>query len=41
MACVVIGLRNADQVRSAVERLTASVPGDLWTDLAAEGLVRL
>jgi len=41
VACVVIGLRNADQVRSAVERLTASVPGDLWTDLAAEGLVRL
>lgn len=41
IACVVIGLRNAHQVQSAIERLTADVPDDLWADLATEGLVRL
>lgn len=37
---VVIGMRTAAQVDSAVARLDATVPDALWSDLEAEGLVR-
>jgi D-threo-aldose 1-dehydrogenase len=35
----VVGLRTADQVRQAVDRHTAAVPPELWTDLVDRGLL--
>ncbi|MFE7405204.1 aldo/keto reductase [Isoptericola sp. NPDC057559] len=39
VASTVVGLRTADQVRQAVDRHTAVVPPELWTDLVDRGLL--
>ncbi len=35
----VLGLRTADEVRSAIERLAAPVPATLWTELERQHLI--
>jgi D-threo-aldose 1-dehydrogenase len=37
---VVVGAASADQVRANAARMRAAVPAELWTRLAADGLVR-
>ncbi|GAA1824077.1 aldo/keto reductase [Agromyces salentinus] len=37
---VVVGMRTADQVEQAVERVGAEVPDELWSTLAERGLLR-
>jgi len=39
VASVVVGMRNAAQVASTVERAGAAIPDALWSDLAARGLL--
>lgn len=38
VVAAVVGCRNAEQVRQAVERADASIPEDLWRELAELGL---
>jgi D-threo-aldose 1-dehydrogenase len=39
VAAVLIGLRDAAQVLDAVHRFNAPIPGELWDDLRAGGLL--
>jgi D-threo-aldose 1-dehydrogenase len=39
VACVLMGPRNADQVRSNIEMFSVDIPADLWAELKHEGLV--
>lgn len=36
---IVVGMQSADQVDETIERLSATIPEDLWRELAAEGLI--
>lgn len=36
---VIPGARTADEVRENIELFTAPIPGDLWSELVAEGLI--
>jgi D-threo-aldose 1-dehydrogenase len=40
VASVVLGLASAEQVDQAVAWLDVPIPGDLWSDLMSEGLLR-
>jgi D-threo-aldose 1-dehydrogenase len=35
----VLGMRSAEEVRQNSESFAAAVPGQLWSDLCAEGLL--
>jgi D-threo-aldose 1-dehydrogenase len=39
VAGVVLGMRSAEEVRQNVDFFAAAVPGQLWRDLCAEGLL--
>jgi hypothetical protein len=36
---VVVGCRNGEQVRDAVERYTSEIPDGLWAELTDAGLI--
>ena len=36
---VVAGMRNPDQVNSAIERSSKTIPSALWADLQNKGLI--
>ena len=39
VSSVVLGMRSAGEVRQNVDFFAADVPGQLWRDLCAEGLL--
>jgi D-threo-aldose 1-dehydrogenase len=39
VTCVVLGMRSAEEVRQNVSSFATAVPGQLWSDLCAEGLL--